>query len=115
MFPFLLTDMSHAYLRKTLPLEYKLALCCFPWEVCMMCVLPNSSNVSSGLVEVIPWTISKHLNVSHSWQPARSPGDIQYYGQIPALTDCLYRYMYQSKYVSLQDIDELILPQSVDR
>ncbi|XP_053176262.1 uncharacterized protein LOC128359974 [Scomber japonicus] len=41
-------------------------------------------------------------------------GDIQYYGQIPALTDCLYRYMYQSKYVSLQDIDELILPQSVD-
>ncbi|XP_053177541.1 uncharacterized protein LOC128360996 [Scomber japonicus] len=67
-----------------------------------------------GLVEVIPWTISKHLNVSHSWQPARSPGDIQYYGQIPALTDCLYRYMYQSKYVSLQDIDELILPQSVD-
>ncbi|XP_053176261.1 uncharacterized protein LOC128359973 [Scomber japonicus] len=67
-----------------------------------------------GLVEVIPWTISKHLKPSHDWQPARSPGDIHYYGQIPALNDCLYRYMYQSKYVSLQDIDELILPQSVD-
>ncbi|CAK6981465.1 uncharacterized protein LOC128359973 [Scomber scombrus] len=67
-----------------------------------------------GLVEVIPWTISKHLKPSRGWQPARYPGDIQYYGQIPALNDCLYRYMYQSRYVSLQDIDELILPQSVD-
>ncbi|CAK6984038.1 uncharacterized protein LOC128359976 [Scomber scombrus] len=68
-----------------------------------------------GLVEVISWTISKHLKPSHSWKPEYDPGDIHYFGQIPALTDCVYRYMYQSRYVSLQDTDELILPQSVNR
>ncbi|XP_039987320.1 uncharacterized protein si:zfos-464b6.2 isoform X2 [Xiphias gladius] len=68
----------------------------------------------TGLVEVIPWSLSRFLNVSRSWLPEHGPGDLHYYGQIPALSDCLYRYMYRSKYVALQDIDELILPQSVD-
>ncbi|XP_053176265.1 uncharacterized protein LOC128359976 [Scomber japonicus] len=67
-----------------------------------------------GLVEVIPWTISNHLKPSRGWLPMHGPGDIHYLGQIPALTDCVYRYMYQSRYVSLQDTDELILPQSVN-
>uniref|UniRef100_A0A671TYN0 Glycosyltransferase family 92 protein n=1 Tax=Sparus aurata TaxID=8175 RepID=A0A671TYN0_SPAAU len=66
-----------------------------------------------GLVEVIPWTLSKFLKVSRSWRPERSPGDTHYFGQIPALHDCLYRYMYQSRYVALHDNDELILPQKV--
>lgn len=71
--------------------------------------------ISSGLVEVIPWTVSRFVNVSRGWQPEQSPGDLHYFGQIAALNDCLYRYMYQSRYVALQDIDELILPQSVNR
>ncbi|XP_028275133.1 uncharacterized protein LOC114444612 [Parambassis ranga] len=66
-----------------------------------------------GLVEVIPWSLSRYLNVSRSWLPAHGPGDLHYFGQIAALNDCLYRYMYQSRYVALQDMDELILPQSV--
>ncbi|CAG6008499.1 unnamed protein product [Menidia menidia] len=68
-----------------------------------------------GLMEVIPWTVSDHLNVSHGWMPSLDPGDLHYFGQIAALNDCLYRYMYRSKYTSLHDVDELILPQAVPR
>ncbi|MGL4849430.1 MAG: glycosyltransferase family 92 protein [Clostridium sp.] len=64
---------------------------------------------------MIPWSMSRFLRVSRSWKPDVSPGDIHYYGQIPALNDCIYRYMYQSRYVALHDTDELILPQSVNR
>ncbi|KAF3693369.1 Beta-1,4-galactosyltransferase galt-1 [Channa argus] len=66
-----------------------------------------------GLVEVIPWSWSRFLKVSRGFMPSRDPGDLHYYGQIPALNDCVYRYMYKSRYVALHDIDELILPQSV--
>ncbi|KAM9358991.1 uncharacterized protein ABDE67_002134 isoform 2-T2 [Symphorus nematophorus] len=67
-----------------------------------------------GLVEVIPWSVSRFVNVSRSWLPEHGPGDLHYFGQIPALNDCLYRYMYRSRYIALHDMDELILPQSVN-
>ncbi|XP_070685416.1 uncharacterized protein [Pempheris klunzingeri] len=67
-----------------------------------------------GLVEEIHWSLSRFLNVSQGWLPLHGPGDLHYFGQIPALNDCLYRYMYQSRYMALQDVDELILPQSVN-
>lgn len=67
----------------------------------------------TAFLEVIPWPMSKFLNVSRGWLPSHDPGDIHYYGQIPALNDCLYRNMYLSKYVALHDIDEIILPQEV--
>ncbi|XP_073706972.1 uncharacterized protein [Garra rufa] len=66
-----------------------------------------------GFVEIIPWTIKKHISVSHGWEIYKSPGQLHYYGQIPALNDCVYRYMYQSRYLALQDMDELILPSKV--
>ncbi|XP_028430213.1 uncharacterized protein LOC114553210 [Perca flavescens] len=69
---------------------------------------------NKGFVEVIPWSLSKFVNVSRGWLPEHGPGDIHYLGQIPALSDCVYRYMYQSRYVALHDMDELILPQSVN-
>ncbi|CAM4576124.1 unnamed protein product [Leuciscus chuanchicus] len=69
--------------------------------------------VKRGFVEIIPWTIKKHINVSSGWRKALSPGQLHYYGQIPALNDCVYRYMYQSRYVALHDMDELILPLKV--
>uniref|UniRef100_A0A3B5KS38 Glycosyltransferase family 92 protein n=1 Tax=Xiphophorus couchianus TaxID=32473 RepID=A0A3B5KS38_9TELE len=65
-----------------------------------------------GLVEVVPWSLSEYLKVSRRAKPDQDPGDIHYYGQIPALNDCLYRSMYRSKYVALHDPDELILPQT---
>lgn len=69
--------------------------------------------VKSGFLELIPWTIEKHIKVSMGWQKAISPGELHYHGQVPALNDCVYRYMYESRYVALQDIDELILPLNV--
>uniref|UniRef100_A0A3Q3WUX7 Glycosyltransferase family 92 protein n=1 Tax=Mola mola TaxID=94237 RepID=A0A3Q3WUX7_MOLML len=63
-----------------------------------------------GIVEVIPWSIPRLLKVSRSWLPSLSPGDIHYFGQMPALNDCIYRYMYQTRYLALHDVDELILP-----
>ncbi|KAG1938685.1 glycosyltransferase family 92 protein [Pimephales promelas] len=69
--------------------------------------------VKSGLVEIIPWTIKKHINVSNGWRKSDSPGQLHYYGQIPALNDCVYRYMYQSRYLALHDMDEFILPLKV--
>uniref|UniRef100_A0A3Q2D410 Glycosyltransferase family 92 protein n=1 Tax=Cyprinodon variegatus TaxID=28743 RepID=A0A3Q2D410_CYPVA len=67
---------------------------------------------SKGFVEVVPWSLSKYLNVSRGFMSHKDPGDIHYFGQMPALSDCLYRYMYQSRYMAFQDPDELILPQS---
>uniref|UniRef100_A0A8C6MCJ3 Glycosyltransferase family 92 protein n=1 Tax=Nothobranchius furzeri TaxID=105023 RepID=A0A8C6MCJ3_NOTFU len=71
--------------------------------------------VSAGFVEEVPWSLSEFLSVSDYWSPEHNPGVLHYFGQIPALNDCLYRHMYQAKYVAMHDIDELILPQSVDR
>lgn len=64
----------------------------------------------SGFVEIIPWTIKNHIKVSTGWKIDISPGQLHYYGQIPALNDCVFRYMYQTRYLALQDLDELILP-----
>ncbi|XP_076146608.1 uncharacterized protein LOC143131094 [Alosa pseudoharengus] len=63
-----------------------------------------------GFVEVLPWLIGAHINVSSHWLISESPGDLHYNGQIPALHDCMYRNMYSSKYVFLHDPDEIILP-----
>uniref|UniRef100_A0A668AER6 Glycosyltransferase family 92 protein n=1 Tax=Myripristis murdjan TaxID=586833 RepID=A0A668AER6_9TELE len=63
-----------------------------------------------GLVEVLSWPVDAHLNVSSSWLPSLSPGDLHYYGQIPANNDCVYRYMYQTRYLLMHDADEVILP-----
>ncbi|KAG7333009.1 hypothetical protein KOW79_003144 [Hemibagrus wyckioides] len=66
--------------------------------------------VKQNFVEIIPWRISSYINVSRGWKKSASPGELHYFGQIAALNDCVYRYMYQSHYVSLQDLDEFILP-----
>ncbi|XP_048368095.1 uncharacterized protein LOC125441530 [Sphaerodactylus townsendi] len=66
--------------------------------------------IAEGIVEIIPWPIDSYLNVSPQWHHAMDPKDIGYYGQIPALNDCVYRNMYRSKYLLLNDVDEIILP-----
>ncbi|KAI4884539.1 hypothetical protein NFI96_023206, partial [Prochilodus magdalenae] len=70
--------------------------------------------VDQGFVDVIPWTVNNSIRVSRSWKKFVSPGDLEYYGQIVALTDCLYRYMYESRYIALLDLDELIMPSKED-
>ncbi|XP_026988359.1 beta-1,4-galactosyltransferase galt-1-like [Tachysurus fulvidraco] len=66
--------------------------------------------IRKNFVELIPWSLSPYINVSRGWQKFKSPGELHYFGQIAALNDCLYRYMYKSHYVALQDLDEFILP-----
>ncbi|KAI1893364.1 hypothetical protein AGOR_G00122970 [Albula goreensis] len=63
-----------------------------------------------GLLEIVPWPIDKYVKVSSSWIASLSPGDLHYYGQIPALNDCIYRNMYRTKYLFMNDPDEIILP-----
>ncbi|XP_029468494.1 beta-1,4-galactosyltransferase galt-1-like isoform X2 [Rhinatrema bivittatum] len=66
--------------------------------------------ITEGTIEVISWPINEYLNVSHRWHYSMDPKDIGYYGQVTSLNDCVYRNMYTSKYVVLNDIDEIILP-----
>ncbi|XP_075628230.1 uncharacterized protein LOC104635424 [Balearica regulorum gibbericeps] len=66
--------------------------------------------VEEGTVEVIPWPINSHLRVSSKWQFMQDGTHIGYYGQITALNDCIYRNMQKSKFVVLNDVDEIILP-----
>lgn len=70
--------------------------------------------VKAGFVEIIPWPITQYIKVSRGWQPSESPGDLHYFGQIAALNDCVYRFMYKTQYVVLQDLDEVIVPVIVD-
>ncbi|XP_068011789.1 beta-1,4-galactosyltransferase galt-1-like [Melanerpes formicivorus] len=66
--------------------------------------------IEEGIVEIIPWPIDSHLKVSHGWRYSMDSKDIGYYGQITALNDCVYRNMQRSKFVILNDADEIILP-----
>ncbi|XP_061460061.1 uncharacterized protein LOC133373817 [Rhineura floridana] len=66
--------------------------------------------VAEGTVEIIPWPITSYLSVSTQWHFMGDGTQIGYYGQIAALNDCVYRNMYRSRYVLLNDIDEIILP-----
>ncbi|XP_053090655.1 uncharacterized protein LOC128318506 [Pangasianodon hypophthalmus] len=66
--------------------------------------------IRQNFVEIIPWQVASYINVSRGWNKTLSSGELHYFGQIAALNDCVYRYMYQSHYVALQDLDEFILP-----
>ncbi|XP_069097806.1 glycosyltransferase family 92 protein F49C12.5-like [Pleurodeles waltl] len=68
--------------------------------------------ISEGTVEVIPWPIDLYLDVSSNWHFRMEPypRDLGYYGQLATLNDCVYRNMYSSKYVVINDLDEIIVP-----
>ncbi|XP_026195379.1 beta-1,4-galactosyltransferase galt-1-like [Anabas testudineus] len=67
-----------------------------------------------GLVEMVEWPIHKYLNPSNGWLFSKHGGDLQYYGQLVTLNDCIYRSMDWSRYVLLNDIDEIIMPYQHD-
>ncbi|XP_077334778.1 beta-1,4-galactosyltransferase galt-1-like [Lithobates pipiens] len=67
--------------------------------------------IDKGILEVVPWPIDRHLRTSKKWRYYKGlTAEIGYFGQTAALNDCLYRNMYKSKFVLLNDIDEIILP-----
>ncbi|XP_066569254.1 uncharacterized protein LOC136758619 [Amia ocellicauda] len=63
-----------------------------------------------GTLEVVPWPITSFLNPSSGWNFQEHKGDLHYYGQLTTLNDCIYRNMYRTKYLLLNDIDEIIVP-----
>ncbi|XP_071354853.1 uncharacterized protein [Trachinotus anak] len=63
-----------------------------------------------GFVEMVPWPIHKYLKPSHGWLFSEHGGDLHYFGQLTTLNECIYRYMERSRYVLLNDIDEIIMP-----
>ncbi|XP_028646890.1 LOW QUALITY PROTEIN: uncharacterized protein LOC114642072 [Erpetoichthys calabaricus] len=66
--------------------------------------------VNEDMLEVIPWPISNFLNPSRGWRFEEHGGDIHYFGQLTTLNDCIYRNMYKSRFLLLNDIDEIIAP-----
>ncbi|XP_068608238.1 uncharacterized protein [Brachionichthys hirsutus] len=70
--------------------------------------------VQEGFVEMVPWPIDKHLVPSTGWLFSRSGGDVHYFGQQATLNECIYRSMERSRYVLLNDIDEIAMPYKYD-
>ncbi|XP_075122031.1 beta-1,4-galactosyltransferase galt-1-like [Leptodactylus fuscus] len=67
--------------------------------------------IQDGLVDVVPWPVDKFLKTSREWHYGRRlDTEIGYYAQVAALNDCIYRNMYSSKFVLLNDFDEFIFP-----
>ncbi|XP_069842754.1 uncharacterized protein [Dendropsophus ebraccatus] len=66
--------------------------------------------IARGILEVVDWPIQRYLRPGTAWHHSMDPGDIGYYGQLATLNDCIYRNMYRTRYVLLNDIDEIILP-----
>ncbi|XP_072263093.1 beta-1,4-galactosyltransferase galt-1-like [Pyxicephalus adspersus] len=67
--------------------------------------------IDEGTLDVVQWPIDRYLQTSKKWK--YTPGltaEIGYFGQLTTLNDCLYRNMYKSKFILLNDIDEIILP-----
>ncbi|KAK2813077.1 hypothetical protein Q5P01_000881 [Channa striata] len=63
-----------------------------------------------GFVELVPWPIDRYLNPSPGWLFSQHGGDVHYFGQLTTLNECIYRSMDRSRYVLLNDIDEIIMP-----
>ena len=55
--------------------------------------------IKEGIVQVLPWRLDMD-----------SQKDIRTEGLFAALNDCLYRHMYNTKYLMMVDLDELIIP-----
>ncbi|XP_004076119.1 glycosyltransferase family 92 protein F13G3.3-like [Oryzias latipes] len=67
-----------------------------------------------GFVEMVPWPIDRYLNPSRGWNFKEHGGDLHYFGQLTTLNECIYRSMERSRYVLLNDIDEIIMPYQHD-
>lgn len=75
--------------------------------------LLHSYNLT-GFVEIVPWPIHMFLKPSRGWLFSQSGGDLHYFGQLTTLNECVYRSMERSRYVLLNDIDEIIMPYKHD-
>ncbi|XP_035378826.1 uncharacterized protein LOC113590768 isoform X2 [Electrophorus electricus] len=63
-----------------------------------------------GTLEIIPWPIHHFLEPSKGWNYELHSGEVHYYGQQATLNDCIHRNRQRSRYVLLNDADEIIMP-----
>lgn len=68
------------------------------------------SYVKDGMLEIIPWPIHRFFVPSKGWDYKKHPGEVHYFGQQATLNDCIHRNKQRSKYVLLNDADEIIMP-----
>ncbi|CAH1798794.1 unnamed protein product [Owenia fusiformis] len=61
--------------------------------------------VNEGYVELLNWNIRKY-------KPRRRK--LHYYGQSLLINDCLYRIMWETRYIAFLDLDEFIIPRVGD-
>ena len=59
--------------------------------------------IKKGIVEVLDW----------GFKPPIIPGYTKAWGQTAVITECIYRNMYRTKYLGLNDLDEFFVPQKV--
>jgi Glycosyltransferase family 92 len=64
------------------------------------------------LVEVVPWRVPVAVDI---WPPdPKEEPEIHYFAQLASLNDCLYRTMFRTRFTVFCDLDEIIVPRSVN-
>lgn len=63
-----------------------------------------------GTIDIVQWQIPLAVETFK----ANTEPEIHYFGQLAALQDCLYRNMQESEYLVNIDLDEFIIPKSMD-
>ncbi|KAJ8003892.1 hypothetical protein DPEC_G00153110 [Dallia pectoralis] len=63
-----------------------------------------------GTLEVIDWPIDHFLKPATGWKLEDQEGDIHLNGQLTIMNECIYRNMYQSQYVLLADVEQVLVP-----
>ncbi|XP_023930102.1 uncharacterized protein LOC106160971 [Lingula anatina] len=64
--------------------------------------------VQQGIMTIIPWNLPPKLRVNSVGNEATE--GVHYYAELSSIQDCLYRNMYDFKYVVFVDTDEFIVP-----
>lgn len=73
------------------------------------------SSVGPQLDRCLQEYVRRDIVDVQSWVlPASVSGIIYYSGQILAINECLYRLMYRTRYVVIQDLDEFVVPMRSD-
>ncbi len=62
-----------------------------------------------GLIDIIQWKIPLAVDLKWPEDPSK---DIHYFGELAALNDCIYRYLYWTKFLVFIDLDEVIVPRT---
>ncbi|XP_072263090.1 uncharacterized protein [Pyxicephalus adspersus] len=80
-----------------------------------LCVRYKETNISAnhqrGAKAAGTVLLRQYLQTTNIWRYSNGlTAQIGYFGQTAVLNDCLYKNMYKSKFVLLNDIDEIILP-----